>query len=479
MSANRDSEAILVDDIASFYDDPLGFVLYAFDWAEGEGPDAWQRETLESIGQAIRDGASVREAAASGHGIGKSALVAWIILWAMSTRPHLAAVVTANTEAQLKHKTWRELAVWHKRAINQHWFTWTATKFYQNDNPETWFVSAIPWSEHNPEAFAGLHGEEVLVIFDEASAIPDVIWETAEGAMTTTGSMWLVFGNPTRNTGRFRECFGKFRHRWTTRKVDSRTCRMVNKAQTEEWLADYGEDSDFFKVRVRGEFPNAGICQLIAADWVHTAMGRTFPRHAVQRAAKVLGIDVALEGADRGGIVFRQGLYAKVVRVTQSIRTGPLVTLIGQLIREHDVDAAFVDSTGLGAPIVHNLQDLGFGHIVRGVNFGESALDKERFVRRREEMWWLMREWLESSNPSIEHSSDLIDDLIGPEYQMTPAGKIQLESKKAMRARGLASPDLADALALTFAAPVVPRSHFAAMAGNAFGQDDQNYDPLY
>ena len=130
----------------------------------------------------------------------------------MSTRPHPQIVVTANTREQLLKKTFRELSVWHKLLINTGWFTWTATKFYHNDHPETWFAAAVPWSAERPESFAGTHAEHVMLLFDEASGIHDVIWEVAEGAMTTAGAAWLVFGNPTRNTGRFRECFGKFAH---------------------------------------------------------------------------------------------------------------------------------------------------------------------------------------------------------------------------------------------------------------------------
>ena len=156
-----------------------------------------------------------------------------------------------SISVQLKTKTWRELAVWHKRSLIKDWFEWTATKFYHIGHPETWFTAAIPWSEKNPEAFAGQHGEHVLVIYDESSAIPDIIWEVLEGVMTPPGAMRFAFGNPTRNTGKFRECFGKFKHRWLLWQIDSRDCRMTDKRKLDEWVDDYGEDSDFVKVRLR------------------------------------------------------------------------------------------------------------------------------------------------------------------------------------------------------------------------------------
>ena len=252
-------DADLTEDIAEFYDDPLGFVYYAFEWGEGllegfDGPDKWQSEQLVRIGEKFQNDpeTTIREAVASGHGIGKSALVAWIILWAMSTRPHLNGVITANTTTQLSTKTWRELALWHKRSINQHWFTWTATKFFHKQHPETWFCAAIPNTEHNSEAFAGLHAQHVLVLYDEASGIPDIIWEVTEGALTTPRAMWFVYGNPTRNTGRFRSCFAEDSRRWTNHQIDSRTAKMTNKKELQEWLEVYGEDSDFFRVRVKG-----------------------------------------------------------------------------------------------------------------------------------------------------------------------------------------------------------------------------------
>ena len=152
-------------------------------------------------------------------GPGKSVLVAWVILWAITTHPDTRGIVTANTESQLRQKTWAELAKWFRLCLWRHWFDMTATAIYSSDaaHEKTWRVDAAAWQERNVAAFAGLHnqGKRVLAVFDEASAIPDVIWETTEGALTDadTEIIWLVCGNPTRNTGRFRECFGRFRHR--------------------------------------------------------------------------------------------------------------------------------------------------------------------------------------------------------------------------------------------------------------------------
>ena len=241
-------------DIGKFRRDPLGFVRYAFPWGQAgtalaheAGPEPWQCEVLEQLGQGLMSPEeATRLAVASGHGIGKSALVAWIILWAMSTVEDTRGVVTANTEGQLRTKTWPELAKWHRLAINKQWFSYTATALFSAwpGRSRVWRVDAITWSENNTEAIAGLHnkGRRAFAIFDEASSIPDAIWETIEGALTDrdTELFWTVFGNPTRSSGRFRECFagGRFAHRWHPRQIDSRSVSMTNKTQIATWVKD-------------------------------------------------------------------------------------------------------------------------------------------------------------------------------------------------------------------------------------------------
>ncbi|MDL2315701.1 terminase [Desulfovibrio sp. OttesenSCG-928-A18] len=455
------AEVELARDMGAFFSDPLGFVKYAFPWGEGElaahdGPDEWQASLLADLGKGVVSASeAVRFATVSGHGIGKSALVAWIILWAMSTRPHLAGVVTANTGAQLSDKTWRELSVWHKRAIHRHWFKWTATKFYQVGHPETWFVSAIPWSKERPEAFAGLHAEHVLMIFDEASAIEDVIWDTAEGAMTTPGAVWCVFGNPTRNSGKFHGCFHRMRHRWNTRQVDSRTARMANRAQLDQWVADYGEDSDFVRVRVRGVFPRAGSCQLIPSDLVEEAAKRVLRVDMYQHAPKILGVDVARFGDDQSTFIRRQGLQAFGLRKFRGLDLMTYAGIVAQEIQEFGPDAVFVDQTGLGAGVVDRLRQLHCGNII-GVDFGSAAISPQLYANKRAEMWSLLLEWLKSGG-ALPPDQELISDLVAPEYGFTgDKGQIALEKKSDMKKRGLPSPDSGDALALTFAAPVYP-----------------------
>ena len=457
----------LVEAIARFYFDPLGFVYFVFPWeepgtllADESGPDDWQAEVLSLLGKRLREGAdadeAVREAVqiavASGHGVGKTALVGWIIIWFISTRPHPNIVVTANTSVQLQTKTWRELAKWHKLARNAAWFEWTATKFYLKSSPETWFAAAIPWSVKRSEAFAGTHEQHVLVIFDEASAVADIIWEVVEGAMSTGECLWVAFGNPTRNTGRFRECWRKFRHRWITRRVDGRKAKMANKAQIETWIEDYGEDSDFVRIRVRGVFPRAGSNQFIAEDIVYEARQRN--ADGCDGAPVILGVDVARFGDDQSVILVRQGTAILDIKRFRGLDTMKLSARVAEAHREHHPSAVFVDGVGVGAGVVDRLRQMDYD--VTDVNGGAKALDEKIYYNHRAEMWGAMRNWIKAGGCLPERDQELADDLVAPEYGFDGRNRLQLERKEDMKTRGLPSPDSGDALALTFATPVSP-----------------------
>lgn len=462
-------ESELIRDIAGFRHRPLDYVRYAFRWGQGDltgqpGPDKWQEEELLEIQRQLEGGAkTLRFSTSSGHGVGKSAFVAWLILWSMSTRPDLAGVVTANTLKQLKEKTWAELARWHKRAINAHWFEWTSTKFFQREHPDTWFVSATPWSKNNTEAFAGLHARDVLMIMDEASNIPPEVWETADGAMTTAGAMMFTFGNPTRNTGRFRECFGKFKHRWTTWQVDGRKARMVNQEQVTQWLEDYGEDSDFFRVRVRGVFPNAGDIQFIANDLAETAVDREVVTDRSEPL--VIGCDVARFGGDQSVIWFRRGRDGRSIkpRKYRGLETDQYADRIIEVVNEYRPEAVFIDGGGVGGPVVDFLKRRNVPRVIE-VNFASKADRKTdhggEYANKRAEIWDAMRVWLKVG--SIPNDQGLLDGLCGLEYGYNGQDRLLLESKEDMKSRGLASPDEADALALTFAHPVVTAARRAA-----------------
>lgn len=487
-----DIERELIADIASFQHDPEGFVWYVYPWgregtslANKAGPRAWQRDVLRSIGERLRANTTadvwevIQEAVASGHGIGKSALVAWLIHWAMSTHEDTRGVVTANTDTQLRTKTWPEVSKWYHLAINRHWFHLTATAIYSADpdHEKTWRVDILPWSEHNTEAFAGLHneGKRILLIFDEASAIADKIWEVAEGALTDehTEIIWCAFGNPTRNTGRFRECFRRYRHRWKSRHIDSRTVDGTNKGQLDKWVQDYGEDSDFVRVRVRGQFPAQSIKQFISGDLVDAARGRHLRAEQYNFAPVIITCDPAWEGDDELVIAKRQGLMFDILEVIPKNDNDVLIAnKIARHEIEHRADAVFVDG-GYGTGIISAGRTM--GRTWQIVWFSDKAADPG-YINKRAEMWGSVKQWL-ADGGAIPDDDDLAQDLIGPETVARLDGKIQLESKKDMKERGLPSPNKADALALSFAAPVT-KEHGRPGETLEAGRAITDYDPF-
>lgn len=460
----------LVERMAGFRHDPYGYVLFAFPWGEKNtelanvnGPRRWQRAKLERMGERLRAGATasdvIRMAICSGHGIGKSALIAMVIKWALDTLADTKIVVTANTDKQLQTKTWPELSKWHRLSITRHWFSFTATSLYSvdPDHEKSWRADAIPWSEHNTEAFAGLHnvGRRIVLVFDEASKIADKVWEVAEGALTDehTEIIWLVCGNGTRATGRFRECFRAFRHRWEGDSIDSRTVEGTNLELFKAWVEDYGEDSDFVKVRVRGMFPAASFKQFISDADVDPAYGKHLTEPQYAYAPKILTVDPAWEGDDLLVIGLRQGLAFSILKaIPKNDNDVAVANIVARIEDEVDADAVFIDG-GYGTGIISAGRTLGREWMI--VWFSESPLDPG-YLNKRAEMWGQMRLWLKEGG-AIPKEPQLRDDLIGPETVPRLDGKVQLESKKDMKARGLPSPNYADALALSFAYPVVAK----------------------
>lgn len=489
MASNR-FERELAEDLAGFYADPLGFVLYAFPWDSDRGlqlvklsepwatrygcefgPDEWACEFLDALGRDVEarafNGSAAVEplqyAVSSGHGIGKSAMAAWLTLWIMSTRPHSKGVVTANTGEQLSSKTWAGVAAWLSRAINRHWFAITtgkgAMKLVHKEHPESWRVDAQTSREENSESFAGLHAANSTpwYLFDEASAIPAKIWEVAEGGKTDGEPMHFAFGNPTRNTGSFAGCFGKQRHRWNTRQIDSRTVKITNKGLIAQWVADYGEDSDFVRVRVRGVFPRASTLQFIPRDLVDGAMARDVQTERWIGRTAAVGVDVARFGDDQSVIFTRVGRDGKSIppRRFRGLDTMQLAARIAEHVNHLRGQLGlqfvlFIDGGGVGGGVVDRLRQLNIDCIE--VQFGGKPADSRKYANKRAEMWGAMKAWLEIG--ALPKDEALATDLTAVEYGFRPDDSILLESKESMKKRGLASPDDGDALACTFAQPV-------------------------
>lgn len=458
-------------DVARFYADPLGFVMWAYPWRQPgmlqnhDGPDEWQRNFLLELGKQVRERnfngftpvAPVRMVVVSGHGIGKSVLCAWVCHWIMSTRPRARGTVTANTFSQLSTKTWAAIQQWSRLLINRHWFVVTADTMYFLDQRDSWAVSAQSCKEENSESFAGQHAADStsFYLLDEASAIPEKIWEVSEGGLTDGEPIFIACGNPTRNTGKFqRITFGNERERWTRFSVDSRRSRFSNKELIAQWAEDYGEDSDFFRVRVRGECPRVGSTQLISNDVV--AICRKHKAMAFTGLPKILSVDPARFGDDRSVVGLRHGRQFRILAKLRGIDTVQLAERVITFIHSEHPDAVVCDGDGLGAGVVDQLRHRGFGDGLFEFHGGARAFDSDAYFNRRAEVWGKMAEWLKAG-AEIPDDPEIEVDLCGLQYGYSAKQQIQLEKKEDMKARGLASPDLADTLAMSFSVTVQPK----------------------
>jgi hypothetical protein len=457
-------------------EDPLRFVLEAYPWGEPgplsqhDGPDTWQRAFLEDLGREVKarafDGVTpvqpIRRAVSSGHGIGKSVMVAWLVDWIMSTRPYCKGTITANTFTQLETKTWATVQHWTGLCITAPWFAVVANRMYHRQYPKSWFCAPQSCREENSEAFAGQHAADSTSFYinDEDSAVPDKIHEVSEGGLTDGEPMQFLFGNPTRTTGAFHAaCFGVQRSRYVVTVVDSRESRFTNKTQIAEWAQDYGEGSDFFRVRVLGLPPAASDLQFIDTATVAAAQARQVL--ALPDEPLLAGLDLARGGSDECVIRFRRGPDARSIppiRVpgAQARDSMKMVTLAADVLtRDYSgqkVAKLFVDATGgsIGGPIADRLRQLGYDNVI-DVQFGGESPDP-KLANMRAYMWSKLRDWLPRG--AIDSTSALEMDLTGPGYTHDKQDRVLLESKENMKKRGVDSPDDGDALALTFAQSV-------------------------
>jgi hypothetical protein len=469
---NLDEE--LIADFGTMSDDPLSCALYSFDWGVGDlqnyaGPKTWQADIMTDIRDHLHSDdrfTPLLIAVASGHGIGKSALIGMLQHWAMSTMENTRIVLTANTGQQLDTKTWPEVSKWFRLAINAHWWEIKGESISVRDkaDAENWRIDAVTWSDNNTAAFAGLHneGKRILVIMDEASEISDKVWEVTEGALTdeNTEIIWIAFGNPTVNTGRFRECFGRYKHRWLARQIDSRKVEGTNKAQIQKWVQDYGEDSDFVRVRVRGEFPRAGSSQFIDGERVSAARKRVV--EAAAEETGILAVDVARFGDDQSVWGYRRGNLFQIVDTARGLATDETAARTVQWQKRLQPRATVIDGDGIGAGVVDDVRkfwrekriakEIKQEPDIHEFHGASSPDDPDMYYNRRAECWGLARDWLLEG--SIPDDPELDSDLTGPNYTL-PTNKILLEKKEDMKKRGLSSPDKGDTLAMSLS--VTPR----------------------
>jgi hypothetical protein len=468
---------LLTKELAHYNADPLGFVMMAYPWKQPgteleheTGPDENQKQFLLDLGKEVAARAfngidpvmPILMTETSGHGTGKSVMGAWIADWILSTRPDSIGTVTAGTFTQLESRTWAAIQHWTKLCVTGHWFHIQARGVYHKLRPKTWKIVAQTCKEENAQAFAGQHARtsSSWYMFDEASLVPDKVWTVAQGGLTDGQPMFFAWGQLERNTGRFYEInFGNREHRWNHRTVDSRKSRFTNKALIEQDIAEYGIESDYVRVRIRGLAPAASELQFIDRARILAAQQRQVATFAEDPL--IAGFDASGGGSAWNVVRFRRGMDARSIppiRVPgeHSRDRGPLLSKLAEIMRDdrpgYKVAVMFVDSA-YGAPYVERLHVLGFDNVVE-VNFGAPSLDRHQ-ANLRAYMWNQCREWLPRG--AIDASDEkLALDLGGPGAHIRNNGQLVIESKDDMKKRGLASPDDGDALVLTFAQPVAP-----------------------
>lgn len=490
----------LIDEVSNYYNDPLGFVMFAFPWGESgtilehqTGPDDWQILEFQRMAAHMQQqpftGSNqvmpYKSAISSGHGSGKSCYTAFLILWIMSTRPMARGVVTANTFGQLKTKTWVELAKWHSLLINKHWFKLNSMSIQHVSYPD-WRIDACANDEGNPAAFQGMHNaaSSVLMIVDEASGLSKVIHEAILGSLSDGEGWYFKFGNPNNNSGPFYDAFHGSKHQYNTQQIDCTKAKMTNKVLLQSWIDEYGYDSDFCRVRVFGKFPKQADGQFISAADVMDAYarGREGSGMFIPDQPLILGIDVSRGGEDSTVYFFRRGddcVSLPIYKLSgeKSRNSMLVVSNAAMLIKRHEPDAIFVDGTGIGGPICDRINQL--GHHATEIHFGSTANDTKKYQSKASEMWWRMRQWIMNHRSRLPNDNDLEQELTNRLYEHNQKDQLVIEPKKMMKLRGVGSPDIADALALTFAVDVAALDITPEQrTGRTPSESERSYDPM-
>jgi len=329
-------------------------------------------------------------------------------------------------------------------------------RFYLRDAPNDSFAVGRSGDKSNPEALQGFHSPNILFILDEASGIDEIIFEVAGGALSTKGAKVLCTANPTRSHGYFFNTHHSMRHLWHTMKVACQDSSMVSEAYPEQVAAEYGLDSNVYKVRVLGEFPSVDDDTLIPLELVEAAKNREV--EPTVRQMPVWGLDVARYGDCMTALAKRKG---NTLLEVKSWHKRDLMEVSGLIAAEYE-DAAsdelpaeiLIDAVGLGAGVLDRLRELGLP--VRGINVGEAASGRDKYQNLKAELWWRAREWFEGRDVKFpeEGSEAIIGQLATIKYSFSSSGKIKVEGKEDMQKRGLKSPDEADAFILTFAGTI-------------------------
>lgn len=397
----------------------------------------------------------------SGHGTGKSAFMSWCVLWFGYCYFPCKIPCTAPTSHQLNDVLWAEIATWHRKMTQRipqlaGEFTWSSEKFYMTDRPNEAFAVARTSRPEKPEALQGFHSENILFLIDEASGVPEAVFQVAEGALSTEGAFVVMAANPTREDGYFHASHHKMRDRWAALHWDGEESPMVSRQYIEDMRLKYGVDSPIYQVRVKGNFVMAadGVIPLYLCELARDREVKPF-------GGVIWGLDVARFGDDSTALAKRKGNTQ--LEPTKEWFGKDTMQTAGLIKHEYDNSpikpvAINVDVIGIGAGVVDRLKELGLP--VRGVNVAEAASVSDMYSRQRDELWFLGREWLAALDCKLCDDEPLIAELTTPKYQILSNGKIKVESKDEMKKRGVASPNRADAFLLTFAGGAVSSFSF-------------------
>ncbi|HET7111740.1 MAG TPA: terminase family protein [Gemmatimonadales bacterium] len=429
--------------------------------------DPWQRELLRAYGRYER-----RLSVRSGHGVGKTACLAWITIHHLITEYPQKTAITAPTSKQLFNVLWPEIGKWLSKCPDyvRAMFEVTSERIVQKSAPSESFISATVSRPESPEALAGVHCDDgsVLLIADEASGIHEIIYESASGSMSGQNATTILAGNPVRTAGLFFDTHHKLKDLWFTLVVNGETCRRVAPDFVEDMKRRYGPESNGYRVRVQGEFPRADNDTIIPYELVASSQMRDITPNP--QAPVIWGLDVARYGGDRSALVKRRGtVVAKPVawRDKDLMQLSALVKaeFDGTAVQDRPVDI-LIDSIGLGAGVVDRLRQLGLP--ARGINVSEAAALTDHYVNLRAELWFKAKEFF--TRQDCQLPPDVPDDSAGSlgaelallRYKFSRTAKFQVESKDEVKRRGYASPDLADALVLTFASTAATTLHGSA-----------------
>ena len=429
--------------VAAYANDPVLFVEEML----GAQPFDYQAEFLRALLDERK--MSVK----SGHGTGKSTTASWAMLWFMLLRYPCKVVVTAPTSSQLFDAMFAELKRWINELPKelQQLLNVKSDRVELVSAPAEAFISCRTARAETPEALAGVHSDNVLLIIDEASGVPEQVYEAAAGSMSGHNATTLMLSNPTRSSGTFFESHNRMAHSWWTRTWSCKDSPLVSHEFVDEMELRYGPESNAYRVRVLGEFPLSDDNTIIPYHLVEAAQNRDVV--VSDEATVVWGLDVARFGSDATALCKRQG---PIVTELRSWRGLDLMQTTGRIVAEYEALAPskrpaeiLVDSIGVGSGVVDRLQELGLP--VRGVNVAESPSMGDTYMNLRSELWFKCKAWLEDRSCKLPKDDQLIAELTAIRYSFTSSGKMKAESKDEMRKRGLGSPDLADALCLTMA----------------------------